>query len=203
VGPDSYALSISYELGFRNFNSVIRQYRWLKRNAKDSPAATAFQAFRDVMSEGDALGENKLVFGMTYNRVRAYALSYAYVETVTDPGTGTQTQFPRSADVDLPTSSELTGRVQWGRFLGRSKAGEPVPRLDVAAEYLNVSDDSERLDRFVVRATYTHPISTTVSFPITVSYANHGDLPGEQDRVLGAHVGLSYKFNRQDEGSDR
>ncbi len=203
VGPDSYALSVSYELGFRNFNSVIRQYRWLKRNAQGPDAVTPFQAFRDVMSEGDALGENKIVFGMTYNRVRAYALSYAYAETVTDPGTGTQIQIPRNADVDLPSSSELTGKIQWGRFLGRPKAGEPVSRIDVAAEYLNVSDESERLDRFVVRVTYTHPVSTTVSFPVTLTYANHGDFLGEQDRVLGAHVGLSYKLNRREEAGHR
>jgi hypothetical protein len=209
VGPDAIVGTVSLELGRHNFNSVLREYRWMHDNCqregrgsppKGCPAeVTPYAAYRQILDEaGGAEGirpEDRFILSLTYRDEHRYRFDYAYDEAVTDPSSGSTTTIPRVASVDLPSSHELTGRLQWGRFLG--KPGGPQARVDLSAEYDNVSNDDVRNDRFVARVTYTQPTADNVAFPISVTYANRGEFLGDPDKVLSAHVGISFKHRKE------
>ena len=198
AGPEAFVASLSFEHGWNNLNSVIRKYR------KANGELSAYQAFEELAAKGDEiLTERRAVLSLTYRRIGLYAFDYPYVEHVTDPGTGAVSDFPRLVSLRLPASSELTGSFQYGMLLGKPPKDPtaPRPRLDVSADYLNVSDDDAREDRFTGTITYTHPISDTVSLPFSLTYANKTEFVGDPDKQWGAHIGLSYKLHRPHGGS--
>ncbi len=206
VGADLYSITTSYELGLVNFNSVIKEYRRLRRKYQDARAEqgpqgqlkppTPFEAYRNVAGRRKVLNEDKIVFSATYKTQRAYDVSYDYVETVTDPLSGTEVTVPHMANADLPSAHEVHAQVNWTRFVTPKKTGEATPRVDFSIEYVDVSNDPSRQNRLIGRVTYTLASQGGVGIPLTLTYANHSEFLGEQDRVLSAHVGVSYKVCR-------
>jgi hypothetical protein len=67
-------------------------------------------------------------------------------------------------------------------------------RIDGALNYENLSGDPDKRDRLVGSVTYTQKVNDAITFPISLSYANHSRFLPESDKKFGMHFGISYKL---------
>lgn len=205
AGPDLFAGSVRYEMGGRNFNSVLRAYRDLApREHGDGPAQTPINAYSQVLDEDASMW--RYTFSASYKRRHDYRLDFDYEQAVADPDGGDDTTLAKMASVHLDESEEWSAKVQISRFLTERRlalAGgdEAMPRFDVSGEYFYTSDDPNRQDRLVVTLSYDMAVNDTISVPLSLVYANHSEFLGDPDERLSAHFGLSYKLNKGDKGS--
>ncbi|HEV7669898.1 MAG TPA: hypothetical protein VGS22_15355 [Thermoanaerobaculia bacterium] len=93
------------------------------------------------------------------------------------------------ADLTLPDSSKRIFSLGWSRDYA-GPGSEPI-RLDLVANYDDVSGDPIRRDRLVASLTLTRKING-FSVPLGIVYANHGEFLGDVDQVLSAHLGLKF-----------
>ncbi len=202
VGQDEETAAFSWEFGATNFNSVIREFRYLVANNRGVPSnSLALTAFENVVSDkADAiLKQDRFVVSVTYKRSDALAYTYAYTEQVASPAGGNPVSVARTSVLSLPSTWEISGTFQWGRILDSDvKAPNvPRPRVDVSINYLKVSDTDVRQSRVIARASLTYPISDVLSLPLSISYANRAEFLGDQDKTFSAHIGVTYKFKRK------
>ncbi len=218
VGPDSWNLSLKWEMGSRNLNAVLQEYRWLEaegfaEDVSDSSIradSLRAEAFARVSGGTEARhrAQNRWTFTAAVNHSDALEISHSYELQAIDPQTMMEIEIPRSATVVRDSLTDLTFNVQWSRLVrwglaasaeDQGAAENRVPRLSVSVEgQLFDSDDPDRKDRVVGRLSYTVPLPSGMSLPFTVTYANRGEFLGEQDEKFSAHLGLSYKLSGGD-----
>lgn len=80
----------------------------------------------------------------------------------------------------------------WSQSFGKAAPGRQPLRLDLVANYEDVSDDPMRQDRGTATLTITKQFGD-LAVPFGIVYANHGEFLPEVDEKLSAHIGL--KFN--------
>lgn len=69
------------------------------------------------------------------------------------------------------------------------------PKMHASTEYVDVTDDPKRKDRWVAQLTYEFPITETATLPLSVSWANHAEFLPDVDHEFSAHLGLSYSID--------
>jgi hypothetical protein len=202
VGQDDTSFTLKFELGTRNLNTALRQYRREKKRAEAGlrqDPATVLEAFKAVKAmEYDK--KNKFTFALVWRQRKAYAQPYDFVEKVTDPSTGSEVEIPRAVSLELAERDEWCGMAQWSRSLPkqtfRQNEVEVTPRVEGSVEYVHVQGDPMRNNRLVVRVSYLLPAPGGMTLPITVTWADKSEFLGEQDEVFGAHVGVSFKMGQ-------
>ncbi len=224
VGPRAQAYTLTYEMGTRNLNAVLGQYRALRAGAGPAAAAAAaagdlrLRAFTQVTADEVGASEDRFVFSLTYKDTDPYSFSHDYTETVTAPETP-PLEVSRTASLSLPGSTEWVGRLTWTRYLRSPKLRstdlphaegtqgllaslpadpEEKPRLSFTLEHCQASGNSKLQDRTVGRLTLTLPSAGNTTLPISITYADKAEFLGQQDKTFGAHIGLSYKVKGGD-----
>jgi len=203
VGQKTYGVGISLETGNRNFNTVLRTYRLALE--KGNVAVINQPTPVDVKSLGKAIEtvatetkkgtQTKFVLALGFQHHDQYDLDYAYQTSATASQRFVAAQSPETVSLHLPASDEWTAKLQWSTlFLSTTVAGGN-PRFDLSAEYLGVHNDPARQDRTIGRVSYTVPLQGGGSIPFTLTYANRGEFLGQQNKLLSAHLGLSWKID--------
>ena len=215
VGRDTQSYVLSYELGRRNFNRVLKTYRFLNRKEagadEERRSQLRVEAYEEVVEDPRLHNQDKFTFSASYLRRDAQKLDYAYQQVVTDPATGDDSMIDRTASLDLKRGEEFTAMVLWTRFarakrplaMGAAEGNaldDPKPQISLSVEFIDVQDDPMRQNRLVGKLSYTMPVAEGfgIGIPITLTYANKSEFLGEQDQVLSAHVGLSFDLDRKE-----
>jgi len=196
IGPHAKTLTLAVEWGATNFNSVIREFRWQKKN---EPQANPYDALVKVLESGGVRDENRFTLSATYVHQNRYSSRIDYIESVTDPDDGTSVKVPHTIALERRATDAVDAKLQWGRLLSSQATGDAqLPRLDIAVEYVSLTkgDPDRTKDRFVASGTLTVPMGAQATLPLTLTYANKPEFLGDQKRLLSAHVGLNYKFTR-------
>ena len=212
VGPDTSTLSVRWEYGTRNLNSVLEEFRFLRaEKPKEDGDLLIFEAYSAIAGEDFERHrrQNRFTFTGKVEHREAFDLPHAYMQTVTDPMTGMDSQISRMASVSGNSLTDASLSLLWTRLF--PKGGGPideenpeetnrVPRLSLSVEAMFLDDDDgmRRKDRMIGRLSYSLPLPSGMSLPFTLTYANHGEFLAEDDDKLSAHIGLSYKFNRSE-----
>jgi hypothetical protein len=148
VGPDTAAVTLSYEMGMKNLNAALREYRALRKESPELKAAAAdpvrqreveqslrLQAFRAITSAEDLASEDRYSFSLTYKDSDPYDFSHDYTETISSPDTPEPLEVERSANLSLPGSTEWVGRFTWTRFLRSPKMrSTDIPQAETTAD---------------------------------------------------------------------
>jgi hypothetical protein len=214
IGPDTAALTVNYEMGTRNFNSVLREYHQMMRNGIKDPSP--LEAYRRAIDGKRYRNEDKLVFSASFLRNQRYSFKYDYMDSVTIPGSTT----PVTVALDLPRSDNSRASLTWTRLWPRrtEQAGTQLaafptglpqlpqvtglqdPRTTFSVEWVN-ADQRIKLnnvplenDRFVAKLSLVVPVQGGMTLPLTVVYSDKPEFLKGQDRILGAHIGISYKI---------
>ncbi|NJL27807.1 MAG: hypothetical protein HC897_07875 [Thermoanaerobaculia bacterium] len=201
AGQDETSAMLKFEIGTRNFNTVLREYRRMtKRKASGVPNAPApsTMAALEVVGKRPYEKKDKLTLALVWRQRDDYSITYEFTEKATDPASGEEVEFPRSVSLDLEKRNEWCGMAMWSRSLPSQsfKRGDQkiVPRLEGAIEYVDVQGDPKRQNRLVARVSYLLPGPEGMTLPFTVTWADKSEFLGEQDQVFGAHLGISYKI---------
>jgi len=208
VGPNTLGGEVKLEWGSFNLNRILRQYE--REDKRDSKLGD--QGFDNVLlaravhavleSEKD---HAPLRFSMSikYMERDDYNPELAYAVTTADGGSDGEATEMKTASLSMAGSDEWCAKAQVSRYmLGQVQQlvdATAIPRIDLSAEYVDVSDDPMRQDRFVLTATYAYPLTATATLPVSLVYANHSEFLGDPDEKLSAHFGLSYKIDRKKE----
>lgn len=177
-GPDEFTASAELVVGGANLNTVKK-----KLKAKNST---------DIVAEVDGLKDHvsssRFSLAASYKRRTAFSLT-----TLSIAGSGgTSTSY--AVGLAEPSADEFSGKLQWGTALQVLK-GERQPRFDMAGEGIVTRKDSVReKNRWVATGTLTIPFGDTLSIPLSVTWANRGEFLGDQRRLWGAHLGISYRL---------
>jgi hypothetical protein len=210
VGPRSTAYALSYEFGTKNVNAVLREYHRLgQSNPALSETDRQLAALKTVVGDATTAtsfgAEDRLLFSATYRDFDNLHFSHAYTFPIFDT-TGTEVDLHPVATIDLGHSSEIRGKVVWTRLTtGAKKVAEASaagsdngtssesPRLTVSIEGVRVHGDPSRHDQLVGKASYELPLSSGVTIPLTLTWANRPEFLDKKGQQFGAHVSLSYK----------
>jgi len=192
VGPSETVLKATYEYGFKNLNTFMGRYR----------------------AKCDSLLINDTTAGNCVDLIEKYAGDTG-PDASSDDGRISASLEYHAADathIDLPAYS-FTLDTKSGHSLVASLTGGytmmPRPdrksgRIDVMLSYENIKNaavipsltnpPADVKDRFVAAITFTQKITDTLSFPVSLIYANHASFLTNVDRKLNAHFGLQYKL---------
>ncbi|HEX4966532.1 MAG TPA: hypothetical protein VF173_37330 [Thermoanaerobaculia bacterium] len=177
VGPDEQSAKFSYEMGFANVNGLRRYCSNLKLATSDPDCLSKYLA-----ENGTTLtGSPRLSVSAEYSKVDAY-------------------RFDLPADhftYSLDRVTKKVGSLSLGRYLRSDDNGTQTTRLDLQADYEDVSGDPKRQSRLVAMATFTHEMSDNTATSFTVIYASKPEYLGEVDKNLSARVGLKYKIDKK------
>lgn len=217
IGPDTAAITASYEMGTRNFNSMLREYHQMKREGIKEPSY--LDAYERGVTDRAYQYEDKVIFSASFRRNQSYNFSYNYKESVSSPGSTTPVEIDRTAALNLPRSDDWRASLSWTRLWPRrtekpetllaaglpqlpAMTGRQDPRSTFTIEWVD-ADESIKLagtntplenDRFVARLSLVVPVQGGMTLPLTIVYSDKPEFLGDQDRVFGAHVGISYKI---------
>ncbi len=220
IGPDALAITATYEMGSRNFNAALREYRQMKH---EGVAASRLKAFEQAVTNRDYRHEDKLIFSASYRRNRHYDFSHPYVESVAVPGSTTQTEIARTAAVELPSWDSWRASATWTRLWPRrpqqtgnlslaagaggtalpSVSESDGPRSTFSLEWVEADQrakiDGKALenDRLIARLSLVVPLPGGMTMPLTVVYSEDPELLKDQDRVFSTHFGISYKMGQK------
>lgn len=189
VGRNGWGGKLVYEHGFHNFNRVLRLFHRERADLQDARArAQAFWTTVEGLDLQKVQSENKLTFSAAYQEGE----SLAFTQTI---GEGDQAV---TAVIDLPRSTEWCIKGEYVRNASwhplQVEGTTVYPRFHASLEYVDVSDDPQRQDRGVAKLTYDLPITSTITVPLSLTYANHAEFLGEHDEQFSAHLGFSYKL---------
>jgi hypothetical protein len=179
AGPDSVEAKITYEIGWANVNSYKKECGSQVGNDALFCYTGYYRRHRQDIVKGD-----RLAVSVAYSRKQAYRVA-----------------FPSDAiALDLQSERALTASLTYGRYFGEIAAdNQPKSRVDVTGEYENHGNDPTRQSRAILTAIMSRKIADGIALQLGMTWANHPEFVGESDRRLSTHVGLSYKFLR-DEG---
>jgi hypothetical protein len=221
IGRDTMAITANYEMGSRNFNAVLREYHQMQREGSSPPSY--LEAFRRGVTNRSYRNEDKAIFSVSFRRNERYSFTHGYKESVSVPGSTTPVEIDRTAVLNLPRSDDWRASLSWtrlwprrvekpGTFLSELPAGLPQlpqvtgrqdPRTTLSIEWVD-ADQKIKLngkplenDRFVARLSLVVPVQGGMTLPLTIVYSNNPEFLKDQDRVLSAHVGISYKIGEK------
>ncbi len=223
IGQNAWAITANYEMGSRNFNAALREYRQIRRERPEgSPPPSVLEAYRRGVTSRSYQNEDKVIFSASFRRNKSYSFTYPYKESVTVPGSDTPVEIDRTAVLDLPRSDDSRASLSWtrlwprrpekpGTFLADQPTGLGLPQLPqvtgrqdprstLSIEWIN-ADQNIKLngkplenDRFVAKLSLVVPVQGGMTLPLTVVYSDNPEFLKDQDRILSAHVGISYKI---------
>jgi hypothetical protein len=181
VGSDELAAKLTYERGFFNLNTLRGHL------GTDCPAADPASAAAKACLARYAVWINE-----NRSRIKAGERIALFVEYAEEDAYSFQQPIDQ-LDLRFTSSHKLMASFSYGRYLTFARDGQST-RLDVSAQYEDFSKDATKRDRGVGSITLTRKISDSVSLPIGLVYANHGQFLGEVDSKLSAHFGLKFKM---------
>jgi hypothetical protein len=174
VGPDELSVKATYEWGSVNLKDAKK-----KMACKDWSSEECLDKYTRYMDDNkDSLEKS-----------HRFSFSGEYIDI--DGGT-VNTSLPDIVPIVFKPVHKLTLSLGWSRNLKLGDA-EPV-KVDLNADYENVSDDPNRQDRGIVRLTFTPKMGDRMSMPFGIVYANHGEFLSDVDARLSAHIGLKLKI---------
>jgi hypothetical protein len=173
VGPNEVTGEVSYEIGFVNLNSLNRSCQRQQKGCTLDDFKKYAANHAHGLKTADRL---KLTFD--YDRMQDYALSLP----------------ADNIDLRLPRSEKLTYMLTYGRQVWFDKQQNSIGRIDVTGSFVSYYHDPLLQDRGTLDLSYTQKVSDTFSFPLGITYANHGEFLGQSDRRLSAHFGLHAKI---------
>lgn len=185
VGPDELTAKFSWEKGFFNINSM-RGKLGADCLAKVNTSGTAVPECLASYSDWVTKNRSRIKAGERIALSAEYSEDDAY-------------SFQRPTDnvnLRLSSSHKLMASFSYGRYLIFGNENQNT-RLDVMAQYEDFSKDATKRDRGVGSITLTRKISDSVSLPIGLVYANHGQFLGDVDKKFSAHFGLKFKLSGQ------
>jgi len=174
VGPDELSVEVTYEGSFVNLKNATEA-------CSDWKSAACIEAYKQYVKKNQKALE----------RENRFSFSGQYVDI---DGQTINTGFQGIAPIVFKPVHKLILSLGWSRNLKLGDA-EPV-KVDLNADYENVSDDPKRQDRGIVRLklTFTPKMGDRMSMPFGIVYANHGEFLGDVDARLSAHIGLKLKI---------
>ncbi|HEY6115293.1 MAG TPA: hypothetical protein VI172_04985 [Candidatus Dormibacteraeota bacterium] len=184
-GPDQTAISLEVQFGPHNLNALLHGEGDLVARIAEGmvrkPAAEAQN--EDSKQETSPVASDKFVLTASYTLFDRFQV--ADLEAASVDG---------FSPLDLPSTDEWKGKLQWGRKLATHMAGSQ-PRLDVSGEWNLRSEGSKvKRNRLVATATLTVPYGKSLSFPVSLTYSNKPEFLTDQRRDLSMHFGLSYRL---------
>jgi hypothetical protein len=180
VGPSQSSAKVSYEMGMANVNG-LRSFCAGQKKAVSDPTCLS-----DYLAQfGKTLQDSpRLAISAQYSRDSAYHFALP----------------------DDHFSFELNRLQKWvaslsvGRYLRSNEQGTQTTRIDLQADYENVSGDAKRQpSRLVATATFSQKMSDDTSASFSIVYANRPEFLGAVDKALSARVGLKYKIDKKKE----
>lgn len=178
VGPDEeWTINLTAEMPSQpNINELIRSFR---RTNDWQGALDDLKKREDELKAGTQWTVNANYKARGHHRV-------TYQPT---------TAGAAAINIDQNGSYETCGKLQYSRratWQPRAADGNVVyPMLHLSGEYINVSNDPNRRDRWLWTLTYDVPFGNGTSVPISVVYSNHGEFKTEPDQRLSAHFGIN------------
>jgi hypothetical protein len=184
VGPNETSAKVTYEIPFApNLNTF---YAGDGRSCTPGAAIAAARA-------ADCATKLRALAGTTpdaTNSQSRLAIAAEYHELAkTDINL---TQY--TVKLQKPGSHSFSGSLTFGYVLDTKGDVTKSDRIDVSVTYENVSGDPLKKDRGIGSLTFTKKLSDTMTFPISLVYANHARYLSTVDRKLNVHFGLVYKM---------
>ena len=222
IGRDTWAITANYEMGSRNLNAMLREYHQMRNEGIQQPSY--LEAFRRGVADRAYKYEDKVIFSASFRRNEPYSFTYDYKEAVSVPGSDTPAEIGRTASLDLPRSDDWRASLSWTRLWPRptetqqallpnlAAAGIPQlplmtgrqdPRSTLTVEWVDadqgikVNGKPLENDRLVARLSLIVPVQGGMTLPLTIVYSDNPEFLKDQDRVFGAHVGISYKIGEK------
>ncbi len=192
AGPDEWYAKATYEYGFRNLNSFFRTYRSvcdpLTVTATTAPQCLQMlEKYAGTYTPDTVVDPGRLTLSLEYHQASASSVSLP--------------QY--SLQLDTKSGHSIVGSAAYGRVIV-ARPDRRSGRIDVTLSYEDISNaaaipsitnpSADVKDRWVGAITYTQKMSDTVSFPISLVYANHASYLPNVDRKLTSHFGLQYKL---------
>lgn len=227
IGRNAAAITATYEMGSRNFNAVLREYHQMQREGNSRPSY--LEAYRRGVADRSYGHEDKAIFSVSFRRNERYSFTHSYKESISVPGSTTPVAIDRTVMLNLPRSDDWRASLTWtrlwprrterpGTFLSELPAGLPQlpqvtgrqdPRTTLSIEWVD-ADQKIKLngtplenDRFVARLSLVVPVQGGMTLPLTIVYSDNPEFLKNQDRVLSAHVGISYKIGDKGAAASR
>lgn len=218
IGRDAAAITASYEMGSRNINAMLREYHQMRREGIESPSK--LEAFRRGVTDRAYKFEDKVIFSASFLRNRPYSFSFDYKESVSVPGATEPVEIDRTAALNFPRSDDWRASLSWTRLWPRrveepetmlgaglpqlpAVTGRQAPRSTLTIEWveadqrIKLNDKPLENDRLVARLSLVVPVPGGMTMPLTIVYSDKPEFLKDQDRVFGAHVGISYKIGEK------
>ena len=196
VGPNEIIAKGTFEYGFRNLHNFFRTYRStcdeITLTAASAPqCATMLEKYAGDTGGPDAGSDSgRLAISVEYHKADA-----------------NKVDLPQySVNLSTKAGHSLIAELTYGRTIA-PRPDRKSGRIDVAVSYQDIQNaaaipsisnpSGDVKDQFLASITYTQKISDTVSFPISLVYANHASYLPSVDRKLNANFGIQYKMPSQ------
>ena len=178
AGANEWRAKLVYEYGFVNVNSARNQCR-----GGPSPQArvACFTSYLDAPSTQKRLkGGDRL------------ALSAEFVQ---------RKKYSNALPSDAVTLAEdsyksVIGSLSYGFYSSFDDEGNAQSRLDVKANYEDVSNDPKRRDRGTLVGTFSQRVMDDFIVSLSLVYATKPEFRGEVDKELSGRLGFNYKWGR-------
>lgn len=176
AGPDETKLGVTWQLGWLSYRGAKR---YAQKQGKQFDAAT----IDDYFSKHGRLEGSLPLFSLVteYSEVEAFHIAIP----------GVVDEF-RDA-----SGHKLSGKLTAGRYFGGGRAR----RLELAANYDDVSDAPALQDRFVAQLSWVEQLGASVAtsvggseFVVTLVYASKPEFRGAVDKDLGLRAGLKWSL---------
>ena len=178
AGPDEWRAKLVYERGFVNVNSV-RNLCSAKSAAPDR--VSCFTSYLDAPSTQKRLeGGDRVALSAEFLRRKKYSIS-----------------LPADA-INLAEKSykSLIGSLAYGFYTAFDDKGDAQSRLDVKANYEDVSSDPQRQDGERSVTTFSQRVIGGTILSLSLVYATKPEFRGEVDEELSARLGFNYKWGK-------
>jgi hypothetical protein len=183
AGPDEWRAKISYEYGFVNINSTHEYIDKHCRQAADAQHRT-LACLQDYLGDEKTRkrlkGGDRLAASIEYISRRKYSLA-----------------LPDDAvSLDEKSTRSLIGALVYGFYTSFDQKGNARSRLDIEANYEDVSNDPARQDRGKAVATFSQTLFDKTTLSISLIYATKPEFRGDVDEELTGRLGFNYKWGK-------
>ncbi|MGE0640547.1 MAG: hypothetical protein AB7G12_15620 [Thermoanaerobaculia bacterium] len=186
AGGSETSGKLTYEWSRTNLTAALRKEDCNNRLGPETDVTTAKACLANyaeyvALHSREIATSDRFLFSLEYQRIPSIDLSLGDLL----PGSGL-------GNVTFPEAKKIIGSLGYSRrFSG--PGNEPI-RLDIVANYEDVSGDPDRQDRLVATLTLTRKVAG-FTIPLGIVYANHGEYLGEVNEELSAHIGLRFSLD--------
>jgi hypothetical protein len=196
AGPKERSARVTYEMGFSNLNDFYKRCE----SVTSTNAAQCAAAVQNIAGDGKSADDraDRLSMSVEYRAsggltvaLPQYSVNFHAANAHTfvySLAWGRNRMMKEGDRIDVAVNYEDTTLSEAHDVVAPSRAGA-APFADVA-----VTTHAAVRDRFVASATYTYKISSMMSMPFSLIYANHASYLGDVGRKLNAHFGISLKM---------